>query len=43
MSEVPKVKLNTGDAMPAIGFGTWQINDQKRHKKCSYYCASNRL
>jgi diketogulonate reductase-like aldo/keto reductase len=32
MKEVPTVKLNTGDSMPAIGFGTWKINDQNDTK-----------
>jgi diketogulonate reductase-like aldo/keto reductase len=32
MSEVPKIKLNTGDQMPVIGFGTWQIESQKEAK-----------
>jgi diketogulonate reductase-like aldo/keto reductase len=33
MHEVPIVKLNTGDSMPAIGFGTWQIEDQDKAAK----------
>jgi diketogulonate reductase-like aldo/keto reductase len=33
MKEVPKVKLNTGDSMPVIGFGTWKIEDQKEAKE----------
>jgi diketogulonate reductase-like aldo/keto reductase len=33
MKEVPTVKLNTGDKMPEIGFGTWKISNQKDAKK----------
>jgi diketogulonate reductase-like aldo/keto reductase len=32
MSKVLTVKLNTGGNMPAIGFGTWKINDQNDTK-----------
>jgi diketogulonate reductase-like aldo/keto reductase len=32
MSEVPNLKLNTGDSMPVIGFGTWKISDQNDAK-----------
>jgi diketogulonate reductase-like aldo/keto reductase len=33
MKEVPTVKLNTGDMMPEIGFGTWKISNQNDAKK----------
>jgi diketogulonate reductase-like aldo/keto reductase len=33
MKEVPTVKLNTGDKMPEIGFGTWKISNQNDAKK----------
>jgi diketogulonate reductase-like aldo/keto reductase len=32
MKEVPTVKLNTGDNMPEIGFGTWKISNQNDAK-----------
>jgi 2,5-diketo-D-gluconate reductase A len=32
MSNIPTIKLNTGESMPAIGFGTWQIDDQNEAK-----------
>jgi diketogulonate reductase-like aldo/keto reductase len=32
MSEVPNLKLNTGDSMPVIGFGTWKISNQNDAK-----------
>jgi diketogulonate reductase-like aldo/keto reductase len=33
MSDISTIKLNTGDSMPAIGFGTWQIEDQDKAAK----------
>jgi diketogulonate reductase-like aldo/keto reductase len=33
MNDIPTIKLNTGLDMPAIGFGTWQIEDQDKAAK----------
>jgi diketogulonate reductase-like aldo/keto reductase len=33
MANVPYITLNTGDKIPAIGFGTWQINSQDEAKR----------